>query len=152
MHEYLNNIRKAEAADGIFRQDRARTKSTSIQPWRPDQYWAACRTGAYGPGPYRYLDGRRARQLLHRPRRGAPSDDPDTVIATMTEAFGDNEAPAAPIGLDGDELSLAVLVPAGSTVPERMPATTQAGNLTRESCRRENAPRCTRCLSPATCS
>ena len=58
------------------------------------------------------------------------ANDPDTVIATLAEAFGDNEAPAAPIGLDGDELSLAVLVPADSTVPERMPATTQAGNLT----------------------
>jgi hypothetical protein len=58
------------------------------------------------------------------------ANQPDTVISTLAEAFDDNEAPAAPIGVDGDELSVAVLVPAESAVPERMPATTQAGNLT----------------------
>ena len=58
------------------------------------------------------------------------ANDPDTVISTLAEAFEDNEAPAAPISVDSDEVSLAVLVPADSAVPERMPATTQAGNLT----------------------
>jgi hypothetical protein len=58
------------------------------------------------------------------------ANDPDTVISTLANAFEDNEAPAAPIGAEGDEVSLAVLVPADSAVPERMPATTQAGNLT----------------------
>ena len=57
-------------------------------------------------------------------------NDPDTVLATLTEAFEDNEAPAAPVGIDGTELSLIVLVPNEDAVPERLPATTQAGNLT----------------------
>lgn len=57
-------------------------------------------------------------------------NDPDTVIASLAEAFEDNEAPAAPVGVDDAEVSLAVLAPAESTVPERMPRTTQAGNLT----------------------
>jgi hypothetical protein len=57
-------------------------------------------------------------------------NDPDTVLATLAEAFEDNEAPAAPVGIDGAELSLIVLVPDEDAVPERMPATTQAGNLT----------------------
>ena len=57
------------------------------------------------------------------------ANDPDTLIATLAKAFEDNEAPAAPIGVDGDEVSLTVLVPADSAVPERMPATTPAGNL-----------------------
>ncbi len=57
-------------------------------------------------------------------------NDPDTVLATLAEAFEDNEAPAAPIGIDGTELSLIVLVPDEDAVPERLPATTQAGNLT----------------------
>ena len=57
------------------------------------------------------------------------ANDPDTVISTLAEAFEDNEAPAAPISVDSDEVSLAVLVPADSVVPEKMPATTQA-NLT----------------------
>jgi hypothetical protein len=57
-------------------------------------------------------------------------NDPDTVLATLAEAFEDNEAPAAPVGIDGTELSLLVLVPGEDAVPGRLPATTQAGNLT----------------------
>lgn len=79
------------------------------------------------------------------------ANDPDTVISTLAEAFEDNEAPAAPICVDSDEVSLAVLVPADSVVPERMPATTQAirrcGN-----CRRGNALRSTRCSQLAASS
>jgi hypothetical protein len=54
---------------------------------------------------------------------GLVANDPETVLATLVEAFEDNEAPAAPIGVDGAELSLVVLVPPESAVPERMPAT-----------------------------
>jgi hypothetical protein len=57
-------------------------------------------------------------------------NDPDTVLATLSEAFEDNEAAAAPIGVDRDEVALTVLVPGDDAVPERMPAKTQAGNLT----------------------
>ncbi|MGH3248169.1 MAG: hypothetical protein ACRDOI_18495 [Trebonia sp.] len=57
-------------------------------------------------------------------------NDPDTVLATLAEAFEDNEAPAAPVGIAGAELSLIVLVPGEDAVPERLPSTTQAGNLT----------------------
>lgn len=55
--------------------------------------------------------------------------DPDTVLATLAEAFEDNEAPAAAVGIDGVELSPIVLVPGEEAVPERLPTTTQAGNL-----------------------
>jgi hypothetical protein len=58
------------------------------------------------------------------------SNDPDTVLGTLVEAFEDNEAPAAPIGINSDELTIVVLVPGEDAVPERLPATTQAGNLT----------------------
>lgn len=58
------------------------------------------------------------------------ADDRDAVLAALAEAFEDNEAPAAPVGIDGTELSLIVLVPGEDAVPERLPATTQAGNLT----------------------
>jgi hypothetical protein len=57
-------------------------------------------------------------------------NDPGTVLATLAEAFEDNEAPAAAVGIDGAELTLIVLVPDEGTVPEKLPATTQAGNLT----------------------
>jgi hypothetical protein len=57
-------------------------------------------------------------------------NDPDVVLATLAEAFEDNEAPAAAVAVDGSELALVVLAPTDDVVPERMPARTQAGNLT----------------------
>lgn len=69
-------------------------------------------------------------QELDRQWARLVGNDPDTVLATLAEAFEDNEAPAAAVGIDGAELTLIVLVPGEDTVPERMPATTQAGNLT----------------------
>jgi hypothetical protein len=57
-------------------------------------------------------------------------NDPDVVLATLAEAFEDNEAPAAAVAVDGAELDLVVLAPPEDVVPERMPGRTQAGNLT----------------------
>jgi hypothetical protein len=55
---------------------------------------------------------------------------PNVVIETLEEAFEDNEVPSAAVGVDGNEVALVVLVPgADSAVPERMPTTTDAGNL-----------------------
>jgi hypothetical protein len=58
------------------------------------------------------------------------ANDPEVVLATLAEAFEDNEAPAAPVAVDGAELDLVVLAPPDEVVPERMPGRTQAGNLT----------------------
>ena len=57
-------------------------------------------------------------------------NDSDVVLAILAEAFEDNEAPAAPVAVDGAELDLVVLAPPDEVVPERMPRRTQAGNLT----------------------
>jgi len=58
------------------------------------------------------------------------TNDPVVVIETLEEAFEDNEAPAAAVGVDADEVSLVVLVePVDDAIPEQMPTTTQAGNL-----------------------
>ncbi len=56
-------------------------------------------------------------------------NEPGTVIGTLVEAFEDNEATAAPLGVQGDEVSLVLLAPSESIVPERMPGTTASGNL-----------------------
>jgi hypothetical protein len=69
----------------------------------------------------RQLD-RRWRQLC--------ANDPEVVLATLAEAFEDNEASAAAVTVDGAELALVVLAPPYEVVPERMPGRTQAGNLT----------------------
>lgn len=57
------------------------------------------------------------------------ANDPDVVLPTLEAAFEDNEAPAAAVGLQGDEVSIIVLVPGPDAVPDRMPTRTAAGNL-----------------------
>jgi hypothetical protein len=57
------------------------------------------------------------------------ANDPDVVADTLTEAFEDNEAPAAVTGVHGAEVSAVLLVPDASAIPERMPELTPAGNL-----------------------
>lgn len=55
--------------------------------------------------------------------------DPDTVLGALVTAFEDNEAAVTAVGVDGAEVSLVVVVPPESAVPDRKPTTTQAGNL-----------------------
>jgi hypothetical protein len=68
------------------------------------------------------------------------NNDPEIVLGTLAEAFEDNEAAAAPVGVLGTEASIAVLVPTPNEIPERKPALTSAGNLTlKKLTRREHA-------------
>lgn len=57
-------------------------------------------------------------------------NEPDVVLGVLGEAFEDNEAPAAAVGLDGSEVALVALVPNIHSIPERKPDLTPAGNLT----------------------
>ncbi|MGY1741156.1 MULTISPECIES: DUF4236 domain-containing protein [unclassified Blastococcus] len=57
------------------------------------------------------------------------TNQPETVIGALAEAFEDNEAAAAPVGVAGDEVSVIVVIPGEHIVPERMPGTTASGNL-----------------------
>jgi hypothetical protein len=59
------------------------------------------------------------------------TNHPDVLLQTLAEAFEDNEAPSAAVGVEGNEASLVLLVPpASQAIPEQMPARTAAGNLT----------------------
>lgn len=57
------------------------------------------------------------------------ANQPDVVLATLAEAFEDNEAHAAAVSVDDAEASVAVFVPGPDIVPERFPIRTEAGNL-----------------------
>lgn len=57
------------------------------------------------------------------------ANDPAVVLGALMDAFDDNDATAAPLGVEGDEVSIAMLAPDQDIVPERMPGTTAAGNL-----------------------
>lgn len=54
---------------------------------------------------------------------------PSAVLSALAEAFEDNEAAAAAVGVEAAEVSLVVLVPPVSAIPERRPTVTEAGNL-----------------------
>lgn len=58
------------------------------------------------------------------------ANDPAVVIATLRAAFGDNEAAAAPLGVEGDEAALLVLVPTASAMPAKKPDLTPTGRPT----------------------
>jgi hypothetical protein len=58
------------------------------------------------------------------------SNVPAHVTAALDSAFDDNDAAAAVLSVDGDEVSLVVLVPHLVDVPERSPGRTASGNLT----------------------
>lgn len=57
------------------------------------------------------------------------SNDPDTVLAVLEDAYEDNEAPAAAVGIESSALFAVVLVPGLEAIPERLPGVTDAGNL-----------------------
>lgn len=55
--------------------------------------------------------------------------EPDVVLAQLVNAFSDNDAAASAVGVSGREVSLVVVVPTESAVPDRVPSFTEAGNL-----------------------
>ena len=51
-------------------------------------------------------------------------NDQDTVIAAVDRAFDDNQAPAAPVDVEGCTLSLVMSAPRFDETPQRKPALT----------------------------
>lgn len=59
------------------------------------------------------------------------ANDPETVLATIEEAFADNDVPAAPIDCDGDAVTLLMRFPSiDGVVPKRAPDRTPTGRPT----------------------
>lgn len=56
-------------------------------------------------------------------------NDPETVREVLSEAFADNDAHAAVVGCNDGIASVVVLVPDVDVIPDRIPTTTSAGNL-----------------------
>jgi hypothetical protein len=69
-------------------------------------------------------------QSLDQQWHALVGNEPNTVLQTLAEAFEDNEAASAAVGVVTDEVSLVVVVlPASQAVPKQMPGRTAAGNL-----------------------
>ena len=57
-------------------------------------------------------------------------NDPPTVLAALDAAFEDNEAPAAPVNCEGDEVTVMVLFEPSDAIPDKKPAVTPSGKPT----------------------
>ena len=57
-------------------------------------------------------------------------NEPEIVIGAIDQAFEDNAAPAAPVNVESDMLSLVVLMPSIAEIPEKKPALTPTGKAT----------------------
>ncbi len=58
------------------------------------------------------------------------ANDPETIIATLEEAFADNEAPAAAIDCQGDRVTVAMTFGLPEQIPDRKPDVTPTGKPT----------------------
>ena len=56
------------------------------------------------------------------------ANEPGTVLEALEDAFEDNEAPAAAVGVSGNEVAVVVLAPELNVIPEKWPEITSAGN------------------------
>ncbi|GIF52855.1 hypothetical protein DFJ67_4506 [Asanoa ferruginea] len=119
---YQHYEKQALAGIGMLkRADRAAAKAQAAT-------WA----DAEAARQWAELKGRQAQwqRSLDQQWQWLVGNDPDTVLRTLAEAFEDNEAPAAAVGVVAGEVSLVVLVPpAAHAIPEQMPGRTAAGNL-----------------------
>jgi hypothetical protein len=85
------------------------------------------------------LDATRARRAREQAEHQADLDvwwqalvgnDPDVVLSVLATALQDAAAPAAPLGVQGSEATLVVLVPPESVVPDQVPEMSGTGGLT----------------------
>jgi hypothetical protein len=115
------HVAEARAATSVFA--RAERKAALAEAERRTQIDVANQQQVYAS------QERAWQQALDAQWELLVGNDPDTVLAALAEAFEDNEAAAAAVGVDSSEVTLVVLVPSASAVPERRPTTTPAGNL-----------------------
>ncbi len=82
----------------------------------------------------RLREGERARIQLQREWNAVwerlLDNDLDVVLQHLDKAFEDNEAPVAPISIDGSVIDVVVLVPGMDSIPTRKPRIGISGRLT----------------------
>jgi hypothetical protein len=116
------HIKSALAGVGIFKL--AERKAARAQAgWRAEQELRSIHEQAAA-------QQRSQQRSLDQMWAALNANDPEVVMTTLSEAFADNEAAAAPVGVQGAEVTVVVVAPDESIVPERMPDSTAAGNLT----------------------
>ncbi|MEU8299749.1 DUF4236 domain-containing protein [Micromonospora sp. NPDC048909] len=119
---YKHYEQHALAGIGIFERSKRATAKQKAAQWTEAEMQRQWATRLEQQAAWQQHLDQRWQQLC--------TNVPEVVLETLEEAFEDNEAPSAAVGVNGKEISLVVLVPTiDQVVPERMPTTTQAGNL-----------------------
>jgi hypothetical protein len=114
-------VKEAKASTSVFA--RAERKAALAEAERRAQADAAALAAKYAEEQVGW------QATLDHAWAALRANEPDVVLTTLVDAFEDNEAAAAAIGVEGAEVTLVVLVPPVSAVPERQPTITAAGNL-----------------------
>jgi hypothetical protein len=113
--------REAMKGVGLFaRSSRKQARATALVQAQEYHAWLVERAERARAGAQAELD-EMWRRLL--------ANDEGIVIGTLAEAFEDNDAAAAPVGVHDGAAAIVVLVPTVDVVPERVPTLTAAGNL-----------------------
>lgn len=115
------HIGEAKATTSVFA--RSERKAALMEAERRAQIDAASLRGQYEQQRVAW------QEALDAQWASLNDNDPDTVLVVLADAFEDNEAAAAAVGVEDAEVTLLVMVPAVASVPERRPTTTPAGNL-----------------------
>jgi hypothetical protein len=132
----------AEAEAAAEQEEMRRQEERAAEQARLDRLWAdlqAARTKAAGQLAERVAAEKSRREAerateqaeLDREWERLQANDPEPTMATLEQAFADNEAPAAPIDCDGDRVTVLMQFRGpGEIVPERKPARTPTGKRT----------------------
>jgi hypothetical protein len=130
-------------ADSAALPDREQFLAEEMKKARDGVSWfdfsarRAARTRAREAAAQRFADAVAASREDREARQAGLDDvwaklnanDPETVLMVLEAAFEDNDAAATPVGVEGAELSVAVLVPGTDVIPDRMPYVTDSGRL-----------------------
>lgn len=73
---------------------------------------------------------RQAQAALDAAWQALMANDPDTVLHAIEAAFSDNDSPAAAVDVQGPRVTLLMMAPDPTVVPERKPALTPTGRPT----------------------
>ncbi len=140
-HEFADATRPeadlpASPAAGSLLPDARRAERAGIRWWRLTERAAAARRARADAAreAARLREEARAQQRAAQERlderwQALLANDPAVVLSGLADAFEDNEAPVAAVGVAGAEVSLVVLVPGPEVLPDHYPTTTEAGNL-----------------------
>ena len=122
--------------ESAIRKRQLKTARKGIGIWKRPERKNAARQAAIGADAdiaaartAREAQRRQVQARLDEQWRKLLANDPVVVLAALKDAFKENATHARAVTVNASELTLVVFVAGTEIVPERLPATTEAGNL-----------------------